>query len=367
MDRNDLADSKFENDIFALAMKAMEEAKTDKRTEKTAIVIGEKETGKSTLIAHLTGEEAKADAAPTAGIDYKFAVKKVESKKVVGNFLEIGGGRLLSGLLATPLNSSKLLDSVLIITIDMSKPDVALHHLEYWVKVAKETINKALEDLEASNPTAASRIREQSAFKFDGHPDSRLISPVGIPTIIVGTKYDIFSLQESENKKWMCRALRYFAHTYGWDLALWSNREKDFDVLKHITNIHLYRSQKELKPQTDHGKILCVLAGQDKLTAIGDPAIPGNLTLSQAWMMSVESYFPIKNKIVEDEDDQKELGDISKFREPKVDAMKQQKDEELDRYKKEAEIKKRFESQKKGGKKLVVKKVVKSKRPEDDQ
>lgn len=103
------------------------------------------------------------------------------------------------------------------------------------------------------------------------------------------------------------------------------------------------------------------------MTLIGDPPIPGSLSLSQAWMMSVENYFPIKNKIVEDEDDQKELDDISKFPEPKVDAMKQQKDEELDRYKKESEIKKRFESQKKGGKKLVVKKVVKNKRQDDDQ
>ena len=219
MDRRDSAEVKFDNDIFALAMKAMEEAKTEKRPEKTAIVIGEKETGKSTLIATLTGEEVKAEAVPTAGIDYKFAVKKVEAKKVVGNYLEIGGGRLLSSLLATPLNASKLLETILIITIDMSKPDVALQHLDYWIRVSRETVNKAIEELESSNPTAASKVREQSAFKFEGHSDARLITPVGIPTVIVGTKYDIFGLQESENKKWMCRALRYFAHTNGCDLT----------------------------------------------------------------------------------------------------------------------------------------------------
>lgn len=85
----------------------------------------------------------------------------------------------------------------------MSKPDTALHHLDYWLKKCKETINKALESLEASNPSGANKIQEALAARWEGHDDARRIFPVPIPTIIVGTKYDVFSLNESENKKWM--------------------------------------------------------------------------------------------------------------------------------------------------------------------
>lgn len=320
----------FDNDIFALAIASMEEKKVDKAHEKTAIVVGEKGSGKSTLIAALVGEEAKAERKPTAGMDFKYAIKKVESKKMVGNFHEIGGGRLMADLLTTALNPKRLQDTVLIITLDMSQPDTALHHLNFWLKKVSDTINRALEEISATDPTAASQIREQSAFRWEGHVDAKRVYPIPIPTIIVGTKYDVFGIQEAENKKWMCRALRFFAHSSGCDLTFCSYREKDFDQIKQIINARVYNSPKEPKPQTDHTKMICVLEAQDKLTAIGDPPIPGEMSLEQAWTMSVENYFPLKNSLAEENED-RELGDISKFAEPKVDAMKAQKDEELER------------------------------------
>ena len=42
------------------------------------------------------------------------------------------------------------------------------------------------------------------------------------------------------------------------------------------------------------------------------------------------------------------LGDMRRYLEEKVDSMRQQKDEELEQYKKEIERAKRFESQKAG-------------------
>ena len=209
----------FENDIFALSVKSMEEKKIDKPTERTAIIIGEKGSGKSTIVAALTGEDAKAERKSTAGMDYKFAIKKIESKKCVGNFHEIGGGRLLSDLLSTALNSKKIKDIVLVITIDMSQPDTALQHLNFWTHKSAESVNFALDSLSNSDPTLANEIRSRSAFKWEDHVDAKRINPIGIPTIIVGTKYDVFGIEESENKKWMCRALRYNAHVNGCDLT----------------------------------------------------------------------------------------------------------------------------------------------------
>lgn len=204
-----------QNDIFALASKAMEEKQAVKESEKTCIIVGEKGSGKSTLVSALTNEEVKGERKPTAGIDFKYSAKKVEAKKVVGNFHEIGGGRFLSDLLQTVLNSSKLKDAVVIIAIDMSQPDTALYHLDFWLKKIRNVVDKAIQQLEKDNPEAASKVLSQSGYKWEGHTDGRRVFPIPIQTIIVGTKYDVFGIEESENKKWMCRALRFFAHTNG--------------------------------------------------------------------------------------------------------------------------------------------------------
>lgn len=215
MEKGDKRAPQFDNDIFGLAVKSMEETKAEKPSERTAIVIGEKGSGKSSLIAALVGEDPKAERKATAGMDYKFATKKVEAKRVVGNFHEIGGGRLLSDLLKTALNPKKLEDIVLIITIDMSQPDTALHHLNYWLRKASEDVSKAFDEIGSTNPTLANEIRGKSAFQWEGHVDAKRVSPIGIPTIIVGTKYDVFGIQESENKKWLCRGMRFNAHVNG--------------------------------------------------------------------------------------------------------------------------------------------------------
>ena len=97
----------------------------------------------------------------------------------------------------------------------MSQPDTALHHLNFWLKQVRNTANKALEELEATNPAAANKLKEINSKKWEGHVDARRVFPIPIPTIIVGTKYDVFGIEEPENKKWMCRALRFFAHSNG--------------------------------------------------------------------------------------------------------------------------------------------------------
>lgn len=321
MDKGDKKGPQFENDIFAIAMGAFEDKKENKSAEKTAIVVGEKGSGKTTLIAALVGEESKAERKPTAGMHYKFSIKKAESTKIVANFHEIGGGRLMSDLLKTALSPKKLASTVLIICLDMSQPDTALIHLNFWISKAVEAVNKSYDELSKSDPESAEQIREMAAFKWEGHVDAKRVSPIAIPTIIVGTKYDVFGIEESENRKWLCRALRYNAHVYGCDLTFCSYREKDFDYLKLITNKHLFGSNKDLKPQVDHAKIICIMEGQDKMTAIGDPPIPGEMAMEQAWIMSIQNYFPLKNPISTEEVDDKELGDISRYADAKIDAM----------------------------------------------
>lgn len=126
-----------------------------------------------------------------------------------------------------------------------------------------------------------------------------------------------------------------------------------------MINRSIYGANKELKYSIDHNKNLLVLEGQDKLTAIGDPPVPGEMSLDQAWTMSIQSYFPLKNSLA-DEVDEKENDEISssKYSEPKVDAMRIQKEEELERYKKELDAKKRLEEKRKQAKVINKKNIM---------
>ena len=68
----------------------------------------------------------------------------------------------------------------------------------------------------------------------------------------------------------------------------------------------------------------------------------GKVSFEKLWQDIIEQVFPKSNANTQGV----QLGDLKKYAEEKVDAMRAQKDEELEQYKKEIERAKRFESQK---------------------
>lgn len=71
----------------------------------------------------------------------------------------------------------------------------------------------------------------------------------------------------------------------------------------------------------------------------------GKVSFEKLWQDLTEATFP---KVQNQAGPQINLGDFKRYSEDKVDMMRQQKDEELEQYKKEIERAKRFESQKGG-------------------
>ena len=63
------------------------------------VFLGEKKSGKSSLVAKLLNEPVKEDMPETTALDYKFGTKSRDDKKVKLNVYELGGGRVLSNLL----------------------------------------------------------------------------------------------------------------------------------------------------------------------------------------------------------------------------------------------------------------------------
>lgn len=56
----------------------------------------------------------------TVALNYKFGRKKVDSKKEIGNFYEIGGGKKLSNLVATRLNKDTVGSTIVVICVNLS-------------------------------------------------------------------------------------------------------------------------------------------------------------------------------------------------------------------------------------------------------
>ena len=64
----------------------------------------------------------------------------------------IGGGRILSNLLAAPLTAFSISTTAVCIVIDLSAPGGAIDSLLYWIAVIREHSQKAIEELQKTNP-----------------------------------------------------------------------------------------------------------------------------------------------------------------------------------------------------------------------
>ena len=75
---------------------------------KTLVFVGEKKSGKSSLIAKFLDQPVKDEMPETAALQFKYGEKVREDRKVKVNVYEQGGGRVLSNLLQAALNPQSI-------------------------------------------------------------------------------------------------------------------------------------------------------------------------------------------------------------------------------------------------------------------
>ncbi len=68
-------------------------------SEKTFVFVGDKMSGKSSLIAKLLDEPLKDDMKETTALDFRYGTRIKDEKKQKLNIYELGGGRTLASLL----------------------------------------------------------------------------------------------------------------------------------------------------------------------------------------------------------------------------------------------------------------------------
>lgn len=190
------------------------------------VFLGDKGSGKSSLIAKLFGETAKEEIPETTALDFKFTVKQREDKSVKLNVYELGGGRVLANLLQSIFIGSSLHSTAIVLCIDLSKPGNSVDSILFWLRMIRDVSIGIVNEIKERDPTSLLSVQQRLKAKWGEHEDKSKVKAFPLPVVIVGTKYDVFAnTYESMFKKSLCDAFRYLAHTSSSDVIFTSVKE----------------------------------------------------------------------------------------------------------------------------------------------
>uniref|UniRef100_A0A8C5FNI5 Dynein light intermediate chain n=1 Tax=Gadus morhua TaxID=8049 RepID=A0A8C5FNI5_GADMO len=233
---------------------------------KNVLVMGEVGSGKTTLVAKLQGVE---DYMKGRGLEYLyFSVHDDDvDDQTRCNAWVLDGDLYHKGLQGVAVPVGAVGSSVLVVTVDMSRPWHALDSLQKWAAVAREHIDKlrvppeTLRDLEHRLVKQFQEYTEPGSGE-DGAPQRRseeeesvllplgentLTNNLGIPMVVVCTKCDAISTLEKEHDyrdehlDFIQSHIRRFCLQYGASLLYTSVKElKNLDVLYKYLVHRLY-------------------------------------------------------------------------------------------------------------------------------
>ena len=115
---------------------------------KTFVFLGEKRCGKTSLIQKFFDETPKEDPAPTVALEYRYAAKHVQDKKVTVNAYELGGGRMISSMIGACMSAETLPDTCVCICVDLSKAGNCIESLLFWMQALREQTEAITQQME---------------------------------------------------------------------------------------------------------------------------------------------------------------------------------------------------------------------------
>ncbi|TGZ65357.1 hypothetical protein CRM22_005903 [Opisthorchis felineus] len=243
--------------------------------EPTLIFVGNKSAGKSTIIHYFLDREDKPK--PTLALDYTFGRKSsgAFSTKSTVHVWELGRGIRLADLIDATITPDSVWRFHLILVLDLSKPREMWQTMETLLGTLMRRYDQLLtrinkRDLPESLKSKYRELRE--ARKTSSHPDKDLLNPFPLPLVIIGSKYDLFTTQQLEQQKMICKTLRFLNHFYGGSLYFVSEKE---DLLmkriKAVLNHIAFGTPEQRVIQTELGKPLSIPEGADCFSNIGAP------------------------------------------------------------------------------------------------
>uniref|UniRef100_UPI0037E8131B cytoplasmic dynein 2 light intermediate chain 1 n=1 Tax=Semicossyphus pulcher TaxID=241346 RepID=UPI0037E8131B len=323
-----------------------EEDKGETVSERTVFLMGSKAGGKTSILLRCLDRDEPSK--PTLALEYTFGrrARGHNTPKDIAHLWELGGGTSLSDLVQIPITPVSIQSLAVILILDLSKPNALWGTLEKLLQAAQaqlEKVSSQAQQAQKAKPGAKHQTPVHSARVLPkDFPDRELISPFPVPLLIIGSKYDIFQEFDSDKRKVVTKTLRFVAHYYAASLIFTSIKSESLMSKTKSFFSHLaFGLDRGKTVSCDSTKPLIIPAGSDSFSQIGSPpAADVDVTSLHAknpkdlWKKVYELVFPQDNT-----SEQRELKDPAKdprYSEPQIDAMRAQKDQELDQYKRNA-------------------------------
>lgn len=252
----------------------------------------------------------------------------------------------MSDLVQIPITPVSIRSFSVILILDLSKPNALWGTMERLLQAAQAQLEKVTSKAQQAQKAKAG-AKHQTPFHSarvlpKDYPDRELISPFPVPLLIIGSKYDLFQELDSDKKKVVSKTLRFVAHYYAASLIFTSIKSESLmSKTKSFFSHMAFGLDRGKTMSCDSTKPLIIPAGSDSFSQIGSPPTTDvDITSLHAknpkdlWKKVYERVFP-----QESTSEQRELKDPAKdpqYSEPQIDAMRAQKDQELDQYKRNA-------------------------------
>uniref|UniRef100_A0A1A8N4Q0 Cytoplasmic dynein 2 light intermediate chain 1 n=2 Tax=Nothobranchius rachovii TaxID=451742 RepID=A0A1A8N4Q0_9TELE len=332
------------SEVLSRESGAPEEDGADTVCERSVFLMGSKAGGKTSILLRCLDRDEPPK--PTLALEYTFGrrARGHNTLKDVAHLWELGGGTSLSDLIQIPITPAALRFLSVILILDLSKPNTLWGTMEKLLHAAQAHLEKMSSQAQKSKSGAKYQNPVHSTARVlpKDYPDRELISPFPVPLLIVGSKYDLFQEFHSDKKKAISKTLRFVAHYYAASLVFTSIKSESLMSKTKSFFSHLaFGLEKGKTMCCDPGKPTIIPAGSDSFSQIGSPPLTDVDIMSlhaknpkDLWKKVFERVFPNESA-----SEQRELKDPAKdpqYSEPQIDAMRAQKDQELEQYKRNA-------------------------------
>lgn len=270
---------------------------------------------------------------PTLALDYCFGRRTTQSlQKLVAHFWELGCFEESQKLMEIPFRSRK--DISIVLVVDLSNTEELWSTIEVIAQLRKIVLSYS-----NGNDSA---ILEVAALRLGGsYNDLATLDVFPIPIVIIGTKYDVFQNFDPEVKKATCTALRSVAHLIGGSLLFYSSKITiHTKVLRDVLNSLAFDTNTRpiRTTTTDYMGPILMGCGQDSWEKIGrGPSSFMEIGSNFKRTLNLSSIGNIVQKEVLPQDPAE-----ADFREPVIDEMRAQKDQEILSFLRNEDIRVKF-------------------------
>ena len=168
--------------------------------KKTLIVVGDKKSGKSSVITSLLCNPSEKIPKPTQSLS--FTTISRGSPKTALKIYEIGGGRNAQNLINVPLNPFDLPLTSFMIILDFGNPSQMLNSLLFWLKSIRESVERVFEFAAKNkgngkgNEEELDKMKREFMERIEGVENKHEVLPMFVKVEIICHKFDLFEKTE---------------------------------------------------------------------------------------------------------------------------------------------------------------------------